>query len=105
MAMAGDYKEIFGVKIWKNPPQSVLEELEVLKWKTFECPPSKIPWTFDQGSEKMYFAEGKVRVFCAGHDDEPFEIGKGDFVEFPSGMSILWDAIEDVKKHYLVEKK
>ncbi len=31
---------------------------------------------------------------------ESVEIGKGDLVTFPSGMSCTWDIRKSVKKHY-----
>ncbi|GMH02531.1 hypothetical protein Nepgr_004370 [Nepenthes gracilis] len=59
--MATSYTETFGVKIWRNPTESMLTELEVLKWNKWGCDPSKFPWKFDSGSEKMYFLKGKVK--------------------------------------------
>lgn len=51
----------------------------------------------------MYLLEGKVKVYCDGHDGF-FEIGAGDLVEFPKGMKVTWDVIEAVNKHYTLEK-
>jgi hypothetical protein len=34
---------------------------------------------------------------------EPVEMGKGDLVTFPAGMSCTWDIRRDVRKHYLFE--
>jgi uncharacterized protein len=31
---------------------------------------------------------------------QPVQMGKGDLVTFPAGMSCIWEIIQDVKKHY-----
>ncbi|GAB2281967.1 hypothetical protein Dimus_037215 [Dionaea muscipula] len=99
------YREIHGVKIWKAASESKLAEMEVLtKWKKYESPPATIPWTFDSGKETMYFIKGKVKVSCKGHDGY-FEIGTGDLVEFPRGMTIVFDIVDDLEKRFLVEKE
>ncbi|RVW83598.1 hypothetical protein CK203_039330 [Vitis vinifera] len=66
------------------------------------CSPSKFPWTFE-AKETMYLLEGKVKVYCDGHDGF-FEIGAGDLVEFPKGMKVTWDVTEALNKHYSLEK-
>lgn len=98
----GDVMEVFGVKIERNPSQSKLDRLGVSSWPTWSGGPSKIPWTF-KATETIYLLEGKVKVYCDGHDGF-FEIGAGDLVQFPKGMIITWDVIEAVKKHYHLEK-
>lgn len=98
----GDVKVVFGVKIERNPSQSKLDHLGVPSWPKWSCGPSKFPWTFT-ATETMYLLEGKVKVYCDGHD-EFFEIGAGDLVQFPKGMIINWDVIESVNKHYYLEK-
>lgn len=65
------------------------------------CSPSKFPWTFTT-TETMFLLEGKVKVYCDGHD-EFFEIGAGDLVKFPKGMKVIWDVTEALNKHYKVE--
>ena len=32
---------------------------------------------------------------------EPVEMGQGDFVTFPQGMSCTWKIRKDVRKHYM----
>lgn len=98
----GDVKVVYGVKIERNPSQSKLDRLGVSSWPTWSGGPSKIPWTF-KDTETMYLLEGKVKIYCDGHDDY-FEIGARDLVQFPKGMIITWDVIEAVKKHYNVAK-
>ncbi|KAL8166994.1 hypothetical protein V2J09_008493 [Rumex salicifolius] len=104
-SMAEQKREIHGVKIWTNPPDSVLSDLGVFaEWKKYASKPAKIPWTFDSGAEKMYLLKGKVNIYCDGHDDEPFQIAAGDLVEFPNAMKIVFDVVEAVEKHFLVIK-
>lgn len=65
------------------------------------CPPSKFPWTYS-AKETCYLLEGKVKVTPDGAD-EAVEIGAGDFVVFPKGMSCTWDVSVAVDKHYNFE--
>uniref|UniRef100_A0A5B7AUN9 (S)-ureidoglycine aminohydrolase cupin domain-containing protein n=1 Tax=Davidia involucrata TaxID=16924 RepID=A0A5B7AUN9_DAVIN len=90
--------EKLGIKIHKNPPESKLTELGVRKWPKWGCPPSKFPWTYTS-KETCYLLEGKVKVYPDG-SKEAVEIGAGDFVVFPKGMSCTWDVSEAVDKHY-----
>jgi len=57
----------------------------------------EFPWSYDS-SETCYFLEGDVAVTPDG--GEPVEMGKGDLVTFPTGMSCTWNIREDVRKHY-----
>ena len=63
----------------------------------------KIPWTFNTGAETMYILQGKVKVTVEGHD-ESLELEAGNLAVFPKDMSITWEVIEPVKKHYNVEE-
>ncbi|KAK9200276.1 hypothetical protein WN944_015473 [Citrus x changshan-huyou] len=62
------------------------------------CPPSKFPWTYSD-KETCYLLEGKVKVYPDG-SNEGVEIGAGDLVVFPKGMSCTWDVSVGVDKHY-----
>ncbi|KAF5942234.1 hypothetical protein HYC85_019876 [Camellia sinensis] len=93
--------EKLGIKIQKNPPESKLTQLGVRNWPKWGCPPSKFPWTYSS-KETCYLLKGKVKVYPDG-SDEAVEIGAGDFVEFPKGMSCTWDVSETVDKHYNFE--
>lgn len=44
------------------------------------------------------FLEGDVVVTLGG--EQPVQMGKGDLVIFPVGMSCTWEITMDVKKHY-----
>ncbi|KAL3845738.1 hypothetical protein ACJIZ3_003141 [Penstemon smallii] len=93
--------EKLGVKIVKNPPESKLSDLGVRSWPKWGCPPSKFPWIYSS-KETCYLLEGKVKVYPDG-SDEAVEIGAGDLVVFPKGMSCTWDVSEAVDKHYKFE--
>ncbi|KAG6435207.1 hypothetical protein SASPL_100077 [Salvia splendens] len=90
-----------GIKIVKNPPESKLSELGVRSWPKWGCPPSNFPWTYS-AKETCYLLKGKVKVYPDG-SKEAVEIGAGDLVVFPKGMSCTWDVSEAVDKHYLFE--
>ncbi|PKA54574.1 hypothetical protein AXF42_Ash000409 [Apostasia shenzhenica] len=94
--------EKHGVKVERNPPESKLTELGVKRWPKWGCPPSKFPWTYS-AKETCYLLEGKVKVYPEGSGDEYVEIGAGDLVEFPKGMSCTWDVSVAVDKHYNFE--
>ncbi|KAL7118406.1 hypothetical protein ACP275_03G134400 [Erythranthe tilingii] len=85
------------IKIVKNPPESTLSELGVRSWPKWGCPPSKFPWTYSS-RETCYLLEGKVKVYP--DDGEAVEIGAGDMVVFPKGMTCTWDVSQAVDKHY-----
>ncbi|RAL43018.1 hypothetical protein DM860_009800 [Cuscuta australis] len=93
-----------GIKIINNPPESKLTELGVKSWPKWGCEPSKFPWTYSS-KETCYLLKGKVKVYPTptGCDDKVVEIGAGDLVEFPEGLSCTWDVSEAVDKHYHLE--
>nr|XP_009788381.1 PREDICTED: uncharacterized protein LOC104236200 [Nicotiana sylvestris] len=70
----------------------------ILRWG---CPPRKFPWTYS-AKGTCYLLKGKVKVYPDGCD-EVVEIGAGDLVEFPKGMSCTWDVYEQVDKQYNFE--
>ncbi|KAE9612046.1 putative rmlC-like jelly roll protein [Lupinus albus] len=90
-----------GIKIQRNPPESKLTELGVRQWPKWGCPPSKFPWTYE-AKEICYILEGKVKVTPNGAN-ESVEIGAGDLVVFPKGMSCTWNVSVAVDKHYNFE--
>ncbi|MEH2264482.1 cupin domain-containing protein [Nostoc sp.] len=85
------------IKIEHQPRLERLNELGVYKWEIWEKEVSKFPWTYDS-QETCYFLEGNVVVTPDG--GQPVQMGKGDLVIFPSGMSCIWEITSDVKKHY-----
>ncbi|KAH7425570.1 hypothetical protein KP509_11G060600 [Ceratopteris richardii] len=98
MASEGIVIEKIGVRVERNPPESRLSELGVRSWPKWGCPPSKFPWTYSD-TETCYLLKGKVKVYGEG-SSEYVEIGAGDLVVFPKGMSCTWDVSETVDKHY-----
>ncbi|MBN3942720.1 MAG: cupin domain-containing protein [Nostoc sp.] len=88
------------INIEHQPRQEYLNELGVFKWEIWKREVSKFPWTYDS-QETCYFLEGNVLVTPDG--GEPVQMGKGDLVIFPAGMSCTWEITRDVKKHYYFE--
>ncbi len=85
------------VAVEKGPPESRLAALGVRSWPIWTKEPSTFPWTYDE-SETCYFLEGDVVV--TPETGEPVEVGKGDLVTFPPGMSCTWEVRKAVRKHY-----
>ena len=86
------------IKIEKNPGPERLKELGVTDWPIWTKESSEFLWSYDD-TETCYFLEGDVVVTPEG--GEPVEMGAGDLVTFPRGMSCTWKIKEDVKKHYV----
>ncbi|MBN3951862.1 MAG: cupin domain-containing protein [Nostoc sp. NMS7] len=77
-----------------------LNELGVSKWEIWQKEVSKFPWA-DDSQETCYFLAGDVVITPDG--GQPVQMGKGDLVIFPAGMSCTWEITRDVKKHYYFE--
>jgi len=90
-------KTVTQIKIERNPSEDRLKELGVSNWPIWTKEASEFPWTYD-AQETCYFLEGDVVVTPDG--GKPVEMGKGDLVTFPAGMSCTWKISKDVKKHY-----
>ncbi|WP_427157084.1 cupin domain-containing protein [Aliinostoc sp. HNIBRCY26] len=85
------------IKIEHQPSQENLENLGVFQWGIWQKEISKFPWNYDT-QETCYFLEGDVIVTPDG--GKPVQMGKGDLVTFPAGMSCTWEIKSAVKKHY-----
>jgi uncharacterized protein len=85
------------IKVERQPSPERLEELGVRRWPIWTKEASEFPWTYDE-PETCYFLEGEVTVTCP--DGKTAQVGKGDLVTFPEGLSCTWKIIRDVKKHY-----
>lgn len=85
------------IKIEHQPSQIYLNQLGVPKWEIWQKEVSKFPWTYDS-QETCYFLTGDVTVTPDG--GQPVQMGEGDLVTFPAGMSCTWEITRDVKKHY-----
>lgn len=88
------------IKVEHKPSQQHLDELGVSSWGIWEKEVSEFPWTYDT-AETCYFLTGEVIVTPDG--GKPAQMGKGDLVTFPKGMSCRWDIRQDVKKHFIFE--
>lgn len=85
------------IQIDRNPSPELLAQLGISRWPIWQKEVSEFPWTYDE-QETCYFLEGEVIVTPVG--GEPVQMGKGDLVTFPTGMSCSWKILTDVKKHY-----
>ncbi len=85
------------IKIEHQPSPEILQKLGVFQWAIWQKEVSKFPWTYDT-QETCYFLEGDVIVTPDG--GQPVQMGKGDLVTFPTGMSCTWEIKSGVKKHY-----
>jgi uncharacterized cupin superfamily protein len=85
------------IKIVRNPTPEQLSELGVKTWSIWTKEASEFPWTYEE-EETCYFLEGDVVVTPEG--GEPVEVGQGDLVTFPRGMSCTWQVRGAVRKHY-----
>jgi len=85
------------IRVVHEPDKKLLEEMGVFHWPIWTKEESKFPWFYDE-QEICYFLEGEVVVTPEG--GLPVEMGKGDLVTFPKGMSCTWKIKKAVKKHY-----
>lgn len=85
------------IKIERQPSADRLTELGVSRWSIWTKEASEFDWVYDE-SETCYFLEGDVIVTPTG--GQPVQMGKGDLVTFPVGMSCTWKILKDVRKHY-----
>ena len=85
------------IKIQHNPDEEDLKKQGIFNWPIWSKEASEFPWKYDD-KETCYFLEGDVVV--TPDDGKPIEIGKGDLVTFPKGMSCTWKIRKDVRKHY-----
>lgn len=85
------------IKIEQNPSEERLKSLGVFNWPIWTKEISEFPWHYSE-SETCYFLEGDVQVIP--ENGEAVEVGKGDLVTFPVGMSCTWKIRKDVRKHY-----
>ena len=88
------------IKVIRQPTEDMLKKEGIATWGIWTKEKSKFPWTYD-ATETCYFLEGDVVVTPEG--GEPVQVGKGDLVTFPRGMSCTWDIRTAVKKHYSFE--
>lgn len=80
-----------------QPARAELDSMGVFNWPIWEKEVSEFPWTYDE-AETCYLLAGKV-VVTTEHG-EPVEIGQGDLVTFPAGLTCTWQVQAAVRKHY-----
>lgn len=85
------------IKIERQIAREVVDAGGVFGWPIWEKEVSTFPWTYD-ANETCFFLEGDVVVTPDG--GEPVQMGKGDRVTFPAGMSCTWEIRKTVRKHY-----
>jgi uncharacterized protein len=85
------------IQVEHHPSEATLTDLGVFQWPIWTKEASEFPWYYDD-PETCYFLTGDVVVTPAG--GEPVQMGKGDLVTFPAGLSCTWKIIGDVRKHY-----
>jgi uncharacterized cupin superfamily protein len=88
------------IHIEREPAEEKLEALGVRQWPIWSKEASTFPWTYGS-TETCYFLTGDVVATPEG--GEPVQMGKGDLVTFPRGMSCTWEIKQAVKKHYNFE--
>lgn len=85
------------IQIEHQPSEAKLKSMGIFSWPIWTKEVSEFPWTYDL-SETCYFLEGDVVV--TPENGVPVEMGQGDLVTFPAGMSCTWKIRKNVKKHY-----
>ena len=80
----------------EKPTQEELKALGVQSWPIWSKEPSRFDWHYDD-KETCYFLEGEVMIETS---HETVNIGKGDLVIFPKGLSCTWHVKKVVRKHY-----
>jgi len=85
------------IVVERGAAEERLEELGVRGWPVWTKEPSTFPWSYGE-PETCFFLEGDVVVTPEG--GEPVQVGKGDLVTFPAGMSCTWEVRAAVRKHY-----
>jgi putative ABC transport system ATP-binding protein len=90
-------EQVSEIEIEKNPDEERLNELGVREWPTWSKDVSEFPWSYEE-AETCYVLEGQVQVKPDG--GAPVEIGAGDLVTFPKGLSCTWKVTSPIRKHY-----
>ena len=88
------------IEIESNPNPERLKELGISCWHIQTKEVSEFPWEYD-AQETCYFLEGDLIISPVS--GESVEVGKGDLVTFPKGMSCTWKIKKGIRKHYWFE--
>jgi uncharacterized cupin superfamily protein len=95
--MQVEEKTMAVIEIKKGVNEDRLDEMGVPAWLTWSAEESEFPWHYDD-KETCYFLEGDV--ILTPENGEAVEVGKGDLVIFPQGISCTWKIRSKVLKHY-----
>jgi uncharacterized protein len=85
------------IKLDKNPSKDQLAKMGVFSWPIWEKEESEFPYFYDS-EETCLILEGRVTVTPDG--GQSVEIGPGDLVVFPTGLSCTWKITKKIRKHY-----
>jgi hypothetical protein len=85
------------IKLDKSPAKDQLAKMGVFSWPIWEKEESEFPYFYDS-EETCLILEGQVTVTPDG--GQPVEIGPGDLVVFPTGLSCTWKITKKIRKHY-----
>lgn len=85
------------IEIVLKPNEQMLNALGVKTWPIWTSEPAEFPWYYDT-EEICYILEGEIVVYP--ESGEPVEIGVGNLVTFPQGLSCKWEVRSPVRKHY-----
>ena len=85
-----------GIKVEKLTEEEI-KERGIPNWPIWTKEVSRFDWHYDD-TEQCLFLEGDVEVET--EDGKSVQIGQGDFVTFPKGLSCVWNVKAPVKKHY-----
>ena len=81
--------------IVKKPTEA--EKQAMLKQPVWSCEASEFDW-FYESEETCLITEGEGIVEYNGGS---VNIGEGDYVVFPEGLSCIWKVKKAVRKHYI----
>jgi uncharacterized cupin superfamily protein len=85
------------ITVEHNPSPAKLEVMGVYDWPIWTKEISQFPWHYDS-DETCYILAGEVIVTPDG--GQPVQLGEGDLVIFPAGMSCNWQIQSNIRKHY-----
>ena len=92
----------------EKPSSAELKKLKIPKsprsvgpWSVWQCEPSTFDWLYPD-TEIAFIYKGKVKIKTSKED---VEIGPGDLVTFPKGLTCRWEVVEEICKVYRFERR
>lgn len=77
--------------------ESEIHARNIRTWPVWEKEVSRFDWSYED-TEECLILEGDIVVET--DNGESVQIGVGDFVTFPRGLSCTWDIQSPVRKYY-----